>query len=155
MSKSTTLILAALGLGGLGYFLYKKGLFSNVSLETKLVNTPTPSTPINTKKACPEGQELVDVTCIKAPCPSICMPIKIVVKDPIIGTPIQVKVEDPIYNDSYYEAKSTNPIVIDKFGDEKPITFDEQFGNGGFFGNNTINYNNDYKLGINENYHYR
>jgi hypothetical protein len=145
MSKSTTIILAALSLGGLGYFLYKKGLFSNVSLETKLVTTPTPPTPINTKKACPEGQELVDLTCIIAPCPSICMPIKIVVKDPIIGTPIQVKVEDPIYNNSYYEAKSTNPIVIDKFGDENPITFDEQFGN----------YNNDYKLGINENYHYR
>ena len=28
MSKSTTLIVAAIGLSGLGYFLYKKGLFS-------------------------------------------------------------------------------------------------------------------------------
>jgi predicted aminopeptidase len=41
MGKSTTIILAAVGLGGLGYFLYKKGLFSNTITETKLVS-PTP-----------------------------------------------------------------------------------------------------------------
>jgi hypothetical protein len=31
MNKSTKLIIAALGLGGLGYFLYKKGLFSKTT----------------------------------------------------------------------------------------------------------------------------
>lgn len=41
MEKSTKLIIA-IGLGGLGYFLYKKGLFSNAISETKLV-THTPS----------------------------------------------------------------------------------------------------------------
>lgn len=150
MSKNTTIILAAIGLGGLGYFLYKKGLFSNASSATTLVKKPAPTQ----TKVCPQGQELVSVNCITSPCPDICMPIN--KKDPIIGTPIQVKVEDQIYNDSYYEAKSTNPVVVDKFGDENPITFDEQFGNGGFFGNNNINSSNlDFKLGINENYKYR
>jgi hypothetical protein len=52
MSKSTTLIVAAIGLGGLGYFLYKKGLFSNklataVVTDTKLTPSPAPTpTPI-------------------------------------------------------------------------------------------------------------
>jgi len=52
MSKSTTLIVAAIGLGGLGYFLYKKGLFSNKSatavvVDTKLTPSPAPiPTPI-------------------------------------------------------------------------------------------------------------
>jgi hypothetical protein len=32
MSKSTTIILMAVGLGGLGYFLYKKGLFVNKTI---------------------------------------------------------------------------------------------------------------------------
>lgn len=31
MGKSTNLIIAAVGLGGLGYFLYKKGLFSKTT----------------------------------------------------------------------------------------------------------------------------
>jgi hypothetical protein len=31
MEKSTKLIIAAIGLGGLGYFLYKKGLFSKTT----------------------------------------------------------------------------------------------------------------------------
>jgi len=52
MSKTTTLIVAAIGLGGLGYFLYKKGLFSNKSatavvVDTKLTPSPAPTpTPI-------------------------------------------------------------------------------------------------------------
>jgi hypothetical protein len=47
MEKSTTIILAAVGLGGLGYFLYKKGLFSNAISEPTLITpTPSPTTPI-------------------------------------------------------------------------------------------------------------
>jgi hypothetical protein len=34
MEKSTKLIIAAVGLGGLGYFLYKKGLFSKTTTTT-------------------------------------------------------------------------------------------------------------------------
>ena len=33
MEKSTKLIIAAIGLGGLGYFLYKKGLFKTTTNE--------------------------------------------------------------------------------------------------------------------------
>jgi hypothetical protein len=131
MSKGIKILVSIVALGGLGYFLYKKGYFSN-SKTTIKNNEPIPviTEPIEEVK---------------------------IIKDPIIGTPIQKKVEDLVYNDSYYEAKSTNPIVVDKFGDEKPITFDEQFGNGGFFGNNNINNSSglDFKLGINENYKYR
>jgi hypothetical protein len=51
MSKSTNLIIAVIGLGGLGYFLYKRGLFSNKSattvVDTKLIPSPAPTpTPI-------------------------------------------------------------------------------------------------------------
>jgi len=45
MEKSTNIILAAVGLGGLGYFLYKKGLFSSAISEPTSI-TPTPTTPI-------------------------------------------------------------------------------------------------------------
>ena len=45
-------------------------------LKPKKVVTQTAVVAQNTKKVCPEGQELVDVTCIVAPCPSICMPIR-------------------------------------------------------------------------------
>lgn len=36
MEKSTKLIVAAIGLGGLGYFLYKRGLFSDKTSEVKM-----------------------------------------------------------------------------------------------------------------------
>ena len=36
MEKSTKLIIAAVGLGGLGYFLYKKGLFSKTTTTTEI-----------------------------------------------------------------------------------------------------------------------
>ena len=55
MEQNTKLIIAAIGLGGLGYFLYKKGLFgkktvAEVAQEVKKdvvdVVTPTPQPPI-------------------------------------------------------------------------------------------------------------
>ena len=36
MSKATKLIIATIALGGLGYFLYKKGLFSDKTSEVKM-----------------------------------------------------------------------------------------------------------------------
>jgi len=45
MEQNTKLIIAALGLGGLGYFLYKKGFFSN---KQTMANSPIePSTNID------------------------------------------------------------------------------------------------------------
>jgi hypothetical protein len=48
MEKNTKIIIAAVGLGGLGYFLYKKGLFGNKAVQTM----PTSSVlPTKTKEA--------------------------------------------------------------------------------------------------------
>jgi hypothetical protein len=139
MEKSTKLIIAAIGLGGLGYFLYKKGLFSNANSKTTLVTsipTPTP-TPTPTPKPTPT--------------------IPIVVKDPIIGTPVQVKVEDPIYNDSYYQA-IVYPTNNDTYGGlKKPNDYminvmpQQDYWSQGY----SNSYNLDYKLGIDENYRYK
>jgi hypothetical protein len=74
MGKSTNIILAAVGLGGLGYLLYKKGLFSNTITETKLATpTPTPTpTPIVVKPddsaaiaAAKKAKELADAELAK------------------------------------------------------------------------------------------
>ena len=147
MSKSTKLLIAALGLGGLGYFLYKKGLFSNASSVTPLVNNPTPTPPPTTtptKKSCPQGQELVSVNCIVAPCPDICMPIKtpIVAKDPIIGTPIIVE--------------TRNLPNVDNLNERTIYVKDQIYNMGNTNAEiNTLYINNDYKLGINDNYNYK
>jgi hypothetical protein len=137
MEKSTKLIIAAIGLGGLGFFLYKKGLFSNVSSETKLVTTPTP-TPTT-------------------PTPTT----TIVKKDPIIETPVQLKVEDPIYNDSYYQQAIVYPTNNDTYvGLKKPNDYmvnvmpQENFWSQGYSNSYNLDFNN-YKLGIDENYRYK
>ena len=41
--------------------------------KVAVATTITTTTP-TTKKVCPEGQELVSMTCIMAPCPDVCMP---------------------------------------------------------------------------------
>jgi hypothetical protein len=135
MSKTTTIILATVGLGGLGYFLYKKGLFSNAISETTIVTPAPKSTPAPTP----------------TPTPTV------VVKDPIIGTPIQVKVEDPIYNDSYYQA-IVYPTNNDTYGGlKKPNDYminvmpQQDYWSQGY----SNSYNLDYKLGIDENYRYK
>ena len=46
MEKNTKLIISAIGLGGLGYFLYKKGFFSKkTAVVTPIVSTPIVKTP--------------------------------------------------------------------------------------------------------------
>jgi hypothetical protein len=70
MEKSTKLIIAAVGLGGLGFFLYKKGLFakktiSEVAKDVKkdVVDVVTPPTPIDTgKKTAVEPTKPCEVT---------------------------------------------------------------------------------------------
>jgi hypothetical protein len=85
MGKNTTIILAAVGLGGLGYFLYKKGLFSNAITETKLA-TPTP-TPIVVKPddsaaiaAAKKAKELADAELAKLQDESLKMKLAIEVE---------------------------------------------------------------------------
>jgi hypothetical protein len=89
MGKSTNIILAAVGLGGLGYLLYKKGLFSNTITETKLATpTPTPTpTPIVVKPddsaaiaAAKKAKELADAELAKLQDESLKMVIAIEVE---------------------------------------------------------------------------
>ena len=44
MEQNTKLIIAAIGVGGLGYYLYKKGLFSKTTTTTAVETTPESST---------------------------------------------------------------------------------------------------------------
>ena len=54
MEQRTKIIIAAVGLGGLGYFLYKKGLFGKKEIEAPMIPgspiapTTKPSVPSNT-----------------------------------------------------------------------------------------------------------
>lgn len=117
MSKSTTLIVATIGLGGLGYFLYKKGLFSNKSAtsvvtDAKVAPSPTPIPTIKTPITCPSGSklQLVDINCNGADCEVHCVAIpapperKIMPIDPIENIypldPIEI-VRDPYPRDPY------------------------------------------------------
>jgi len=110
MSKSTTLIVAAIGLGGLGYFLYKKGLFSNKSAtsvvtDTKVTPNPAPNPTIKNPITCPSGSklQLVDINCNGADCEVHCVAIpapperKIMPIDPIVNMypidPIEVVID--------------------------------------------------------------
>ena len=86
MGKSTNLIIAALGLGGLGYFLYKKELFSSVSPQTTSI-TPTPTTPIVVKPddsaaiaAAKKAKELADAELAKLQDESLKMKIAVEVE---------------------------------------------------------------------------
>lgn len=68
MEKNTKLIIAAVGLGGLGYFLYKKGLFTKKT--TTEVATPSYKTGVKTAVEPPEEEVLV----VAKPLPEVRMP---------------------------------------------------------------------------------
>ena len=54
MEQNTKLIIAAVGLGGLGFFLYKKGLFGAKAVAPEMAQpTLTPTKTITTTKAAP------------------------------------------------------------------------------------------------------
>jgi len=48
MEQNTKIIIAAIGLGGLGYFLYKKGLFGNKAVQTMPSSPIMPTLPTKT-----------------------------------------------------------------------------------------------------------
>ena len=64
MEKQTKILL---GVGAIiaAYLILKP---KKADIQTSVVTKNT--------KVCPEGQKLVDMTCIVAPCPSMCMPIR-------------------------------------------------------------------------------
>jgi hypothetical protein len=132
MSKSTTLIVATIGLGGLGYFLYKKGLFSNKSAtsvvtDAKVAPSPAPITTIKTPITCPSGSklQLVDINCSGADCQVHCVAIpapperKIMPIDPIVNMypidPIEVVIDPYIGKPSLQNRVPVNTYTNDPF----------------------------------------
>jgi hypothetical protein len=136
MNKVTKILIATIGLGGLGFFLYKKGLFSNLkpALPTQPIQPIQPTQPSVEEE--------------------------VILEETIIGTPVQVKVEDPIYNDSYYQA-IVYPTNNDTYGGlKKPNDYmvnvmqQEDFWSQGYSNSYNLDFS-DYKLGIDENYRYK
>jgi hypothetical protein len=55
MEQKTKIIIAAVGLGGLGYFLYKKGLFGNKAVQTMPTSSVLPTKTSNTIVVAPSS----------------------------------------------------------------------------------------------------
>ena len=128
MNKTTELLITTVVLGGIGYFLYKKGFFDNI-MSNKTAPNPLPVTnPIQ--------------------------PSPVLIEQPTFDTPIQIKVEDPAYSESYYQALDLPKV--DDFKN-KPIFVNEPINNLVLTNAETNTYpiNNDFKLGISPNYHYK
>lgn len=132
MEKSTKLIIAAVGLGGLGYFLYKRGLFSKtttneVAKDAKKVEDVVKQVIDTGKKTAVEPPE--EVIKIQKPLP----PQPIYSTDPVYVPPVSNKpitifptdevypVEPkPIYTPSY-----NNPYLYDNLGFRDNTYFDQ------------------------------
>jgi hypothetical protein len=163
MTKVTKLIIATIALGGLGYFLYKKGMFaksvevnaneiSKAKKEKELADAIKENLGFarrpNRGGLEPELLEVFKKVPIYDPNTNS------LVYDTVIGTPIQVPVVNPVYNDSYYEA-IVYPTVNDTygglriFGENDPSLRMDYDSNA--FGSGSM----DYKLGIDENYKYK
>ena len=140
MNKSTKLIISALGLGALGYFLYKKGLFGKNADAALNINTidkniqekvdetnkkiETPST-LKNPPVCESGYKLqmVDVNCNGQDCEVHCVPIPAVPdwKQEIITnpapTPTPVVDVDPIIKSPIFKEVPENPIIFYPYTD--------------------------------------
>lgn len=164
MTKATKLIIATIVLGGLGYFLYKKGLFSNTTTTEVAKDVKVDDV---VKKVEDIVKEVVDTGKKTAVEPEVKEIVKVPIYDPntntlvydtVIGTPVQVPIVNPIYNDSYYQA-IVYPSVNDTYGGLRPIendyivnpTVQQDWWNQGY----SNSYNMDFKLGIDENYKYK
>lgn len=113
MDKVTKLIIATVGLGGLGFFLYKKGFFSN-SMAT---NSPAPVAPQKTtlKNAptCESGFKLqmVDINCNGQDCEVHCVPIPAVPERKL--QPLEPELEPlPLPSPPPFKAIPNNPTIF-------------------------------------------
>ena len=139
MEKSTKLIIAAVGLGGLGYFLYKRGLFSKtttteVAKDVKKVDDVVEKVEDVVKQVVDTGKKTAveppeEVIKIQKPLP----PQPIYSTDPVYVPPVSNKpitifptdevypVEPkPIYTPSY-----NNPYLYDNLGFRDNTYFDQ------------------------------
>jgi hypothetical protein len=135
MEKSTKLIVAAIGLGGLGYFLYKRGLFSktttsdvakDVKVDDDIVKDAVPPIVDTGKKTAVEPPE--EVVKIDKPLPS--QPVYTtdpVYTPPVSSQPITMYPNDPYYGDgfgfrdnTYYDQPSRIDYTSGKYNQEVP-----------------------------------
>ena len=115
MDKVTKLIIATVGLGGLGFFLYKKGFFSN-SMATNSPAAPVAPQKTTLKNAptCEAGFKLqmVDINCNGQDCEVHCVPIPAVPERKLQPepTPVVTKPEP-------FVAVPENPIIFYPYTD--------------------------------------
>ena len=85
MERSTKLVILTVGLGGLGYFLYKKGLFSNkADLSTA---SAVPTVDAGKKTAVEPIEEVIAVVKPKPIEPVVSQPINNPIQQPVITYP--------------------------------------------------------------------
>jgi hypothetical protein len=124
MVKNTKLIIAALGLGGLGYFLYKKGYFTNMMPKTNASEVPKPPPPtkatIKNPPTCPSGTklQLVDIDCNGQDCEVHCVVIPPVPERKIM--PIDDVITTFPIDDKVFKKVPENPVIFYPYSD-KPI----------------------------------
>lgn len=128
MGKSTKLIVAAIGLVGLGYFLYKKGLFSkaesgltidsinkdiNDNLDESSKKDTTPKNTLKNPPVCESGYKLqmVDINCNGSDCEVHCVPIPPAPEYKTEPAPIVV-VKEPVF-----KAVPDNPTIFQPYTD--------------------------------------
>lgn len=147
MGKSTNLIIAAIGLGGLGYFLYKRGLFSNKTSELKMpLGLEVEKDIVDTgKKTAVEPPE--EVVKVQKPLPT----------PPIVSEPVYNPIwnQDIIYpKDELYPVEQkpisipsyNNPYLYDNLGFRDNTYFDQpvkiDYGTGKYNPDLTLDYMN-------------
>jgi hypothetical protein len=122
MEKGTKLIIATLGLGGLGYFLYKKGYFTSASEATITTPKPVVDTKITIKNppTCPSGTklQLVDIDCNGQDCEVHCVVIPPVPERKIM--PIDDVITTFPIDDKVFKKVPGNPVIFYPYTD-KPI----------------------------------
>jgi hypothetical protein len=112
MDKGIKLIIATLGLGGVGYFLYKKGYFTSAS-AAKTTTAPSVVKPtVKNPPVCDAGYKLamVNIKCQGQDCEVHCIPIPAVTEEKLNPTPVVTKPEP-------FVAVPENPVIFYPYTD--------------------------------------
>ena len=137
MEKSTKLIIAAIGLGGLGYFLYKKGLFAKtttteVAKDVKKVDDVVKKVEdivkdvIDTSKKTavepPEKEIVLDSKPLK-PFPKLIEePYTPIFKEDLIY-PKDILYPEEFRDNTYYDQSTRIDYNTSKYNQEEPIDY--------------------------------
>lgn len=112
MDKITKLIIATVGLGGIGYFLYKKGYFTSASAE-KTTTAPSAIKPtVKNPPICDAGYKLamVNIKCQGQDCEVHCIPIPAVPEEKLAPIPVVTQPEP-------FKAVPENPVLFYPYTD--------------------------------------